>query len=51
MHLPLDVSVRRMDWRCKQLRKSESFGIKALKCDRIQGRGQVKHLRSRVGRT
>lgn len=43
--LPSDVSVYGIDWRKKQLRKREWFAIKALKCDRIQGRGQVNDLR------
>ena len=46
-----DISVCRIDWSGKQLRKGDSFGIRALKGDRIQERGQVKGLRSRVDGT
>ena len=46
-----DISVCRIDWSGKQLRKGDSFGIRALKGDRIQERGQVKGLRSSVDGT
>lgn len=39
--LPVDVSVRRTDWRRKQLRKREELGIKALNVTKSR-RGDIE---------